>query len=684
MLSHQTCPMGVALYLDRQGMTNPVVLPRLFLNGDRRQLMAITQRRRWPHETTGCAGLAGSVLGIWLSLATAAFGQTEIDPAQGLEHVGENVRVTFTVASMGRAGESFELNSRESWKEPDCLMVHLSPAVQMALKEKGIAELPKHFAKKKVVVTGVVKAINPGGMKRASILVSSLEDIRIVEASAEPKPAAESKVIDIEPSKGLDHVGQKVRVRMFVTSIGGAGESQVLNSAKDWNVPGNLQVILPPDILEAYRKDGIEKPNLHFWNKNVEVTGVIRETFPGGMKVPTIKIESSDELRIVLVSARQAPEITDLLNRRIDLQLKSDQFLANVQVTSIETRGDPVGILNLKVRSGNAAPKAYPAASIEEIFVDDVPLDLSYDRKSRLLVVDHEQRAARLKQSEETERRVFKQGGKFWEYLSADEQAERVAKGKEFLSSVQKQFPQSPLKVVETKYYLLITDLDPASAQQYLKYLDSLYDEMCRAFAVPLGKNIWAGKCIVATFQKQADFLRFEKESMKNNHDATKAQGLCHAQTDGQVVISAWKGDLTTHFASALVHETSHGFVARYRSDLRAPSWLNEGMADWIANRIIKNDNLAARQAKSAQLIQQQRSLDGFFQAAQISGDQYGVASSIVGILLEIDPNKFRRYFVGIKEGLSAEESFQQSFQLTHNDLARLYGRRIGVPDLKP
>ncbi|MCX7421241.1 MAG: hypothetical protein NT013_17095 [Planctomycetia bacterium] len=621
---------------------------------------------------------------VWFSLISAALAQTEIEPSKGLEHLGEKVQVTFTVASMGGAGDNFELDSRESWKEPDCFMVHLTPAVQTALKEKDVKDLVKHFARKKIVVTGTVREINPGGMKRASILVSSLADIRTVEATADPKPATDVKFTDIEPSKALDYVGKAVRVRMFVTSIGGAGDSQVLNSAKEWNAPGNLSILLPPDILEAYRKEGIEKPNLHFWNKTVEVTGIVREVFPGGMKVPEIKIESRDDLRIVLVSTRQAPEITDLLNRRVDLQLKNDQFLINVQVTLIETRGDPVGILNLKVRSGNVAPKPFAAAAVEEIFVDDMPLDLTYDRKSRLLIVDNDQRAARLKKSEEIERRVFKRGGKFWEYLSPDEQTERVAKGKEFLTSVQKQFPQSPLKVVETKYYLLITDLDPASAQQYLKYLDSLYDEMCRAFAIPLGKNLWAGKCIVATFQKQADFLQFEKESMKNNFDSTKAQGLCHAQTDGQVVISAWKGDLTTHFASALVHETSHGFVARYRSDLRAPSWLNEGMADWIANRIVKNDNLVARQTKSGQLIQQQRTLDGFFEAAQISGDQYGAASSMVSILLEIDPNKFRRFFIGIKEGLSEEDSLQQEFQMTHRDLARLYGRRIGVPDLTP
>ncbi|MBC7820534.1 MAG: hypothetical protein IAG10_26920, partial [Planctomycetaceae bacterium] len=422
--------------------------------------MVITQSRRWPHETTGCVGLVGSTLCVWLSLVAAAFGQSEIDPAKGLEHVGETVRVTFAVAGMGRAGDLFELDSRESWKEPDCFMVHLSAAVQMALKDKGVAVLPKHFAKKKIVVTGVVKAINPGGMKRASILVSSLDEIRIVEASAEPKPTTESQVIDIEPSKGLEHVGQKVRVRMFVTSIGGAGESQVLNSASDWKVPGNLQVILPPEILALHRQDGIEKPNLHFWNKNVEVIGVVRETTPGGMKVPAIQIESVADLRFILVSARQAPEITELLHRRIDLRLKNDQHMIDVLVAAVELRDDPKGILNLKVRAGNAAPKPFAAAAVEEIFVDDVPLDLTYDRKARLLVVDDDKRAARLKQSEEIERRVLKRGGKFWEHLTAEEITERVKKDSEFLATVQKQFSHLPIKLVETKYYLLLTDLD--------------------------------------------------------------------------------------------------------------------------------------------------------------------------------------------------------------------------------
>ncbi len=490
------------------------------------------------------------------------------------------------------------------------------------------------------------------------------------------------KLLEIEPQQGLEHVGKSVRVRMLVTSIGGFGDGEVLNSAKEWNVAGNFQIILPGKMVAEYRSKGIEKPNLHFWNKVVEVTGLVEEIRPGGMRVPAIKIESQDQLKFVLVSTRQTPKLNELRDRRVDIYMKSNQFMADVLVTEIETKGDPIGIVSLKVRSAAAPPKPVAPASIDEIYVEDIPLDLTYDRKSRLLIVDEKQRASRLKQSAEIEQRVLKRGGKFWEYLSPTEQADRVAQGKEFVAESQKLLPQ--LRVTETKYYLLMTDLDQVSAQQYLKYLDTLYDEMCRSFVVPQGKNIWAGKCIVATFQKQSDYLKFELEMMKNKSNPEKSQGLCHAQNDGQVVISAWKGDLTNHFAGALVHETSHGFVARYRSNLRAPSWLNEGMADWISNRIVKGDLTKARQARSVQLIQQQRSLAGLFDADQISPDHYGVAFQLVDILLEIDAAKFRRFFVGIKEGLNEEDSLQQAYQLTHHDLARLYGRKIGIVDLKP
>ncbi len=496
--------------------------------------------------------------------------------------------------------------------------------------------------------------------------------------------AQDAEIPTIAPADGLKHVGQKVRVRMSVISIGGAGDSQVLNSLKEWDAPGNLQVYLRPKALEAFAAQGITKANLHFWNKTVEVTGVLREMAPGGIKLPAIEVESPDDIRFILVSTRSAPDITELVGRHVDLRMKNDQWVIDAVVVSAETRATPKGLVSLKVKSGTAAPKVYQGALLEDVLVDDVSLDLTFDRNARLLTLDQEKRKKRLEAAEETEQRVIKRGGKFWEFLTTEETAARVQKGRDFLTSVKSQFPQNALRTAETKYYLLLTDLDVANSQKYLKYVDTLYDEMCRSFAIPLGKNIWGGKCLIVAFQNQPDFARFEKDFMKNMHDTRNSQGICHVDNDGQVVISVWRGNLTSHFAAALVHETSHGFVARYRSNIRASSWLNEGMADWISDRIVKSDNVSSRRAQSAALIQKQKSLDGFFHKDQIAGDNYGVASAIVDGLIEIDPVRFRRFFIGIKEGMTEEQSLQEAFQLTHQDLAKLYGRRIGVADLTP
>ncbi len=496
--------------------------------------------------------------------------------------------------------------------------------------------------------------------------------------------AQEPQIPTIAPADGLKYVGRQVRVRMSVTSIGGAGDSQVLNSLSEWNAPGNLQVYLRPKAIEALAAQGIKKANLHFWNKTVEVTGVLREMAPGGVRLPAIEVESPEQIRFVLVSTRNAPDITELVGRHVDLRLKDDQWVVDAVVVSTEIRAKPKGLVSLRVKSGTLAPKVYQGALLEDLLVDDISLDLTYDRTARLLMFDKEKREKRLQAAEEIEQRVIKQGGKFWEYLTPEEVAGRVQKGRDFLTSVKSQFPKSSLRTAETKYYLLLTDLDAANAQKYLKYVDTLYDDMCRAFAIPLGKNIWGGKCLIVAFQNQPDFARFEKDFMKNMHDTRNSQGICHVENDGQVVISVWRGNLTDHFASALVHETSHGFVARYRSNIRASSWLNEGMADWISDRIVKSDNVSSRRAQSATLIQKQKTLDGFFLKEQIAGDNYGIASTIVDGLIEIDPVRFRRFFTGIKEGMSEEAALKDAYQLTHQDLAKLYGRRIGVADLIP
>jgi hypothetical protein len=492
-------------------------------------------------------------------------------------------------------------------------------------------------------------------------------------------------MVEIKPEEGLQFIGRTVLVRLRPQALGRSGETHILHSGKSWDAPGNFQVLFNSKILEAFAEKGIDNPGLHLLRKHIEVAGVVSETRPGGKRVPGIALETFDDLRYVLQSVREAPSISELVNRRIDVHLRGNNRFGNVLVTAAEAGSKPDSIVSLKLKIGDKPTRLYRANSIEEVIADGVPLDLSFDRKDRVLFVDEEKRKVRLKEDEEAERRVLSLGKRLWPRRTDDEHAEWVAKHKEFIKSTQEHFPQLPLRLIETKYNLILTDIPDRDARKYLAYLDTLYDEMCKAFGIPLGSNIWCGKCIVCAFQNRADFIRFELEVMKNTKgNVTGSGGLCHGSNDGRVLISLFKGTFEARFATVLVHETSHGFVKRFRSDVWIPSWLNEGMAVWIAKYIVQEDDtLEKSQRKSIVALQAQQTLAGFFDGSQITGERYGTASAMVDILVNRGSEKFRQFFIDIKLGYPAEEALQRAYKMSFADLTSLYGKSIGMPNLK-
>ncbi len=54
--------------------------------------------------------------------------------------------------------------------------------------------------------------------------------------------------------------------------------------------------------------------------------------------------------------------------------------------------------------------------------------------------------------------------------------------------------------------------------------------------------------------------------------DLQTSGGGSHARKSGQVIIAIWRDSSTFSFTHKLIDETSHGFIARYRSDVRMPS----------------------------------------------------------------------------------------------------------------
>lgn len=121
-------------------------------------------------------------------------------------------------------------------------------------------------------------------------------------------------------------------------------------------------------------------------------------------------------------------------------------------------------------------------------------------------------------------------------------------------------------------------------------------------------------------------------------------------------------------------------------STVHIPSWVNEGIADWIAATVVKDKEVQRRQKTALDRIQQTGSLGGTFfeESRTIESWQYGVASSLVEIMLRIDPSKYRQFLTHIKEGVSSEESLQKAYGMSKEQLIKKYGALAGVPNLQP
>ena len=368
-------------------------------------------------------------------------------------------------------------------------------------------------------------------------------------------------------------------------------------------------------------------------------------------------------------------DLTQLVDQEIDVRLKDGTLLAFGTVTTADAGKKEGSVKNLKIRfRGSKRIKSFPISKVIELYQNDIPLDVEYDRKDRCLFVSIEKRIDRREYRKTVERQLAGTRGKFWKPLTDDQHKVFMEKHHAFIAKTKKAMSNKNFHLVETEFFLFLSDLPPNDIRSYVTYLDAMYRELCVAFGLSPLKNIWCGKCVIVAFAQERDFLRFEASVMKKN-DAAGAQGLCHQYSDGTVIFAGFQGD-NGFFGHTMVHETTHGFVFRYMTSVMPPSWLNEGMSDWMANVIVKGAKIPMRQKRSAQTVIQQGSWGNFLTTNQIDGELYGAASTMVEILLSRNQDgNFKRFFDLIKEGKPADEALKEAYGISYQELQILYLR---------
>lgn len=384
---------------------------------------------------------------------------------------------------------------------------------------------------------------------------------------------------------------------------------------------------------------------------------------------------------LAMAAAGVADEIADRLRPHVGevldvVELGSGKRLVRPLLERLVEAEGRVTALRLRPE-GEKKVTSLSLAGVVKIVADR---ETVYETAPKGATRQREQRQREMKNAAAIER-MRARGVEPWPELSAEEHEAEVERLERFVAEVQKLFPR--LRVSRTHEFLVATDIPPNQMAPYVAKLDTMHDTLCDLYGIPRGEPVWKGKCLVIAFLAEADYVAFEARVMRVETRGT--HGLCHQGSDGRVIMACHRGDDEAAFAHMLVHETSHGFNHRWLSPTRLPNWLNEGIAEWVAAKVVPTSNqVQLKEAVAADFMRANGNLGPeFFERPNIAPVQYGMASSMVRMLAGRDARKFGGFVAAVKEGTPPEEALRDAFKYDVDGLVQAYGKLVGVPALR-
>jgi len=242
--------------------------------------------------------------------------------------------------------------------------------------------------------------------------------------------------------------------------------------------------------------------------------------------------------------------------------------------------------------------------------------------------------------------------------------------------------------VVEAKYWVLYADMPIDQAKNLALRMDDMYETVAKMFALPVGLNIFHGKAVVIVSATEAHYRALEMAAY-NSMPPPGAIGLCH-MVGPKVVVSAYKSQDANRFMATLVHEASHGFMHRYGSPARLPSWADEGYAEYVAAESFPNST--TKDDRKPQGLQWIRSgtnnvlnvlhmnyEDGSWPGPDAIG--YAIGYLTVDYLMQTNHQAFGEWVKDVKAGIPWEEALKKRFGWSVTQLAQAVKARYRARD---
>ena len=429
------------------------------------------------------------------------------------------------------------------------------------------------------------------------------------------------------------------------------------------------------------------------------IGGIVLVVMPG--------LASSGEVEVTEVKGTYcklatSKELTIKKGDRAQLK-RSDEVIGNVLITAITPKFWVGKVSSATPKVGDivvfteSADKTTTKTAGQKSSVKRKPRKT---RKERLAESEAEQEKLREEADKQFLAECIANGERPWPDVSEQQHKDSLAHWGEVVAKVQKTYPG--MKRYETERFIVCSNLPTQQVGPYIRKLDTMQAMMCKLYGMSPNERIWVSKHFVFLFLSEDDFIDFEHTFMSMNVVKGSKQAICRGEPTGDVVTACWFGEkgvspltnrqMHDRFAFTLVHETSHGFMHRYKTPVSLPNWVNEGLADWTAHTIVPG-NLTGNMLYQAgmDMLRTQKSFGGssFWEGdgtgvLRISTPQYGAATSITDFMIKSNGKAYVDFIKGLKKGLTWQASLQESYRVTPQELVKAYGKSIGIPDLIP
>ena len=237
---------------------------------------------------------------------------------------------------------------------------------------------------------------------------------------------------------------------------------------------------------------------------------------------------------------------------------------------------------------------------------------------------------------------------------------------------------------VETDHFVIYTTWKKADHKALGRVCEKLYERLCKEFDIPADAMIWSSKLPVFVFWTEREFGLFVEHGLTfpGRSRMLQAGGFCYTSMGATYVVlnevkdvGRSKKEAQMWFYEVLVHETTHAFNARYLSDIRLPTWFNEGIAEFMAADLVPGCRADKYWRKATRYVRERHiNVSDNFERFQ-GGGHYFVVQSLVRFMAHKKKSEFIAFYKLLKEGKDQETALLEAYGWDLDDLLEKWER---------